>query len=412
MQRDLGQPFGQVARLVEVIERRQGGDVVDLGIAECEHAALVDDGRAMRGTPHGFGYRQHQRPEPHRQPHPVGFERQPLAVQPVMRARAVHRQLVDVGQVGAIDGVGPTKRLVMPQRHERHSRKQRPGHVPALIALHFQFVPRGSAAPRLVRVGNQPRHPVARALRRNRKGVRSRHARRLAHGQRTGLGGRWRQRVQIPAAMLVIGRSRAIEPGAEIDRHRIARDQRRQRLVQPEEERLAHGKAHGDIVAVDREQPRQLDLARMALREQVEPARIAIEQRAGIGGQRGIVPVDRAARVEQMIDEVDLGPVRPGNRAIAPTRHRHHILQRREIVLGMRPGNPEADVRIGRAVDMRHPPFIADDFGRIDPAGRRRSGLAGKERLPHHQPDEHQQGQCKQRPSDPGRPVPRHPVSP
>ena len=287
----------------------------------------------------------------------------------------------------------------MPQREERHSGKQRPGHMPALLAFDHDFVPRDPAAIRLVGVGNQPRYPVARACRGDREGVRSGQRGILAHWQRAGFGGWFGCRHQAAAAIRVIGQRSAIERGAVVRAQWFLADQRADGVVEPEEERLAQREPGGDVAPVQRKQPRHLDLARVARGIAVETCGIGFEQCLHIGGQRGVVALHGAARVKQVEREIDFGPVSPGNRAIAPAGHRRDILQGGEIVLGVGHGDPERDVRVGLAMDVRHTEFVARDLRGIG-AGRRRGGGWREERFPRHQPDQDQQQPGQQPPAD------------
>jgi hypothetical protein len=204
--------------------------------------------------------------------------------------------------------------------------------------------------------------------------ARQHHAARLIRGWRRGRGfGRGGNRER---------RTReAGHVGAMLAAQFLACHQRANHAVQPEEERLAQSKSGGDIHAVDGEQVGELDFARMFGGVLVEARSIGFEQCAGIGGELGIFPLRRAARVDQVVGVIDLRAFLARDRAITSACHRDHILQREEIILGMGDGDAISGVGIGLAVDMRHAEFVADDLGRIGPAGSR-VGRAGKERLP------------------------------
>ena len=111
------------------------------------------------------------------------------------------------------------------------------------------------------------------------------------------------------------------------------------------------------------------------------------------------MPLGGAARVEQVVDIVDRRAVRARDRAVAPARHRHDVLQGEEVVLGMRDCDAIGDVGIGCAIDMRHPEFAADDLCRI---GLRLvgSGAAfGEEGFPGCERQEYGKQQNQQRPA-------------
>ena len=116
----------------------------------------------------------------------------------------------------------------------------------------------------------------------------------------------------------------------------------------------------------------------------VQPGGVGIEQQSHIGGQRGPVALDSGADIEQVRREIDLGPVGPDHRPGARAGHRHHLLQRREIIFGMGKGDAVGDVGIAIAKNVRHPPFVAHDF---DCARLERGWLArrGAERFPQRQ---------------------------
>ena len=184
--------------------------------------------------------------------------------------------------------------------------------------------------------------------------------------------------------------------------HRFAPGERTKHPVHPEEERLAQGKAGRDILAVDREQPRQLDLSGMQRSKAVEPGGIGLEHAAHVGGKRSVMVVRGRARAEPMIGKVDPGAVLPGNRAIAPTGHRNHVLQGGKVILGVRECHPERDIGVGAPMNMRHAEFIARDIGGVADRGRGRTGLFGQKRFPAHQAHQRNQDHTEHGPAGPG----------
>ena len=119
----------------------------------------------------------------------------------------------------------------------------------------------------------------------------------------------------------------------------------------------------------------------------VETGGVGFEQGARVGWQLGIFPLRRAARVDQVIREVELRPVLTRNRAIAPLGHGDDVLKREEIVLCMRNRDPVCDVGVGIAIDHRHAIFAAHDLGGIFAIFGRLSPMR-EERLPRGEGDE------------------------
>ena len=275
--------------------------------------------------------------------------------------------------------------LVVAKEGVRAAGEVRPGVVPAFAAFDDQLVPRDPAAPRLVAVGNEPCDPVARFLRGDGKGVGAGHRPVLTHRQRVegvagllrGFGFLANRRAGHAGAILARGYG-----GAEFGMQVFARHQRSDHVVQAEEERLAQRKAGRDILAVHGEKIGQFQLSGMFLGVLVEAGGVGFEQRAGIGRQGVIMAVRRAARVEQVIDVVDLRTFLTRNRAVTTARHRDHVLQGEEIVLGVGDRDAVSDIGIRFAVDMRHTEFAADDFGGVAVVARRRFGRLGEERFP------------------------------
>ncbi len=181
---------------------------------------------------------------------------------------------------------------------------------------------------------------------------------------------------------------------------RFARDQRPDGVLQAEKERLAQREPGGDIQSVHREQARQLYLATMRGGVVVQAGGIGFEQGAGVGGQLGIFALRRAARVEQVIDVIDLRAVLPRNRAIAPARHGDHVLKREEIVLRVRNGDTVCDIGIGLAIDCGHAEFAADDLGFVTAARSGCYALFGEERFPCRQRHKGHRHQRKHRKPD------------
>ena len=183
----------------------------------------------------------------------------------------------------------------MPEQRVRRAGESRAGKVPALPRVHHQLIPGDAAAPRLVRIGDEPRPAVARSPRCDRKGVGARFRRTRPHRSR-------RRRVILRT----------------FRRDRLVASERAEHALQPEEERRAHHEPHSHIAAVDREQLRQLHLARMPLRIAVQPGGIAVEQRAHVARLLVVVAVHRRARVKQVDDVLRVRPLAPGDRAQPP----------------------------------------------------------------------------------------------
>ena len=136
----------------------------------------------------------------------------------------------------------------------------------------------------------------------------------------------------------------------------------------------------------------------------VEAGGISFEQRAGTRFEIGVLPLRRAARVEQSECVIELRTFFTRDRTVAPAGHRDHVLQGEEVVLGMRLRDAVSDVGIGPPVDVRHTPFVAHDLRAV--LARRRGGpRAGHERLPRHQPDRGYAHQCQHREANPNRPL-------
>ena len=132
----------------------------------------------------------------------------------------------------------------------------------------------------------------------------------------------------------------------------------------------------------------------------VEARGIGIEQRARVFGETRIFAFGKAARIEQVIGVVEGCTLFARDRAIAPAAHRDDILQREEIVLGMRYGDAVSDIGIGLPVDMGDAEIVADDFGRIDSPGQGDIVALGPEGFPSRKTDEHDQSQHHQRNAD------------
>ena len=125
----------------------------------------------------------------------------------------------------------------------------------------------------------------------------------------------------------------------------------------------------------------------------VKAGRVGIKQGARVSREIWIFALCRAARIDQVIGVVEHRPVFARNRAIAPARHRDHILQREEIVFGMSDGNAVSDIGISVAIDHRHAIFVAHDLSRVFAVfGRFASG--GEERLPRREADKCDNQQC------------------
>ena len=282
--------------------------------------------------------------------------------------------------------------------------------MPAFAALDDEFVPGDASAPGLVGVRYEQRRP-ARFLRRDREGVGARQRAVLSQWQGGARGFDCGGRAVIGGVLDHAGGGNAVivrggigcDRRAEFGPQRLARHQRSDHVVETEEERLAQRKARRHVHTVDRKQVGELQFVGVFGGELVEAAGISFEQGACVGGKGGIAPLRSAARVEEVIDVIDLRALFPGDGAIASAAHRDHVLKREKIVLRVGDGDAIGDVRIGLAIDVRNAEFVAHDLCAVDPAGRRAIlVLRCEERLPRrqgHEPREQhdQQGTAQTR---------------
>ena len=401
-----GLPFLQRFRLVQPVIGVKLAEPVDPAITDGEGAISVLDHRPMRAAIDGAADGQNDRANPHGQGDAALLQIAPLPIQPVTLAAVIQHQFVYVDHVRGIDRIGPPQILIMAEEGVGGTGEIRPGIMPALVAFHDQFIPCHTAAPGLVAVGNQ-HGGSTRFLRRNGKGVGTGHGAILA---------KRRERNLLP--LLLILHNRGMRP-AGIPRNIrpmfgmqfFACHQRLNHIVQGEEERLAQGKSGGHILAVNRKEIAQLYFFRMGGSIVIQPGRIGFKQGAGIGGQFGIVPLRRPARIQQVIDIIHRRPILTRYRAIATARHGQHILQGEEIILSMGCCHAIGDIGISLAVNMRHAEFIARDTGGIGDVRNRLRAIAGPQRFPRCQRDKGHHRDQQKHSANPRQPFQHEPAS-
>ena len=147
-------PLREVGRAGQAVIFLHHAHLVRAAIMDRIGAALVDDHWALHGAVHRLGDRQHERPDLHVQPHACRLQRQGFSVEAIMRSVRLHRQFIDIDQIGPVDRVGPSEMLVMSQHRIRDTGERRAGEIPPRARMNDQFVPRHRPLPRLVRIGH------------------------------------------------------------------------------------------------------------------------------------------------------------------------------------------------------------------------------------------------------------------
>ena len=118
----------------------------------------------------------------------------------------------------------------------------------------------------------------------------------------------------------------------------------------------------------------------------VQPGGIGIKQGPNVSGLLHVIALYRFAGTHQPQREINPGTGLPVQRAKPTACHRDHVLQRREIILGMGIGDAVADIGVTGAKHMRHAEIVTHNPGIIAVRGRRgRSGR--RQRLPNGKPD-------------------------
>ena len=305
--------------------------------------ALADDGAVVRAP-------QHQRPhldaavgpDPDRVG-PLLGETVPASVSVGERARRiVERLAVEVGVIRRVVGAHPAERGVVTDIGEREAEARVAGEVPALLALHVPLVHLARAEIREVRIDEE-------------QGVTARAARR-AHDP------------PVRAPVVVTLRLGARE--AELLVSHAARPDEAALVVVVADEgqwipRLEAGEQQRSYLGVSREVV-------------VEPRHEPVAQRPSAAIKPAVLLAGEAWNLERAIEPIPGDGIRAIHLRRPPQRLDVVALDTREVVLGLRIGEPEGRARVGAGPDVRDAPSVPVDRGL---AGEAR--WHGRLRMPH-----------------------------
>ncbi len=136
-------------------------------------------------------------------------------------------------------------------------------------------------------------------------------------------------------------------------------------MIEAIEEGRTEHEPRGHVLAGHRQQS-TLDLVRVQGGVKIDPIGIGLHDRASIGRQGGLVLRPRGlAHFQQPHQIVRHRPLSALDACQLAARDQRRLLDGGEIVFGMREGQTEGHVRIGRAADVRHAIMVALDAGMI-----------------------------------------------
>ncbi len=234
----------------------------------------------------------------------------------------VDREPVHVDEIGTVHREGPAEIAVVAVQDHRRTGEDAADGVPAFVAVDVRFVPRDRTSPRLVRVDEQMRATVRRTRRRDCEGV----------------GADPRRRERNRRDLL---RSAS---GAPPLRYRS-----RSTPIEPEEERRAQREAREHVLTAHRKQA-ILDFVGVQLRVVRETRGVARRARRasrhrGRCRSRARRPSRFRAARRRSRSRAALGPRTDGE---LPAHAEDHVLDRREVVLGVGIGEAEGGVGVAR----------------------------------------------------------------
>jgi hypothetical protein len=265
-----------------------------------------------------------QRPENLDADRGVGlFEIAPFAVEQILiGVRRIDGELVDIREIGRVDGVRPAQMLVMSVQHERRAGKESARDMPAFVALQHRLVPRDRPRVGLMRID---------------------------------------QRRVAPSAEREGATAAPFEPTSG---PRVAEgvvDFLQCRVEAIKERRLEH-ETGSDVLAGERQQA-GLHFIRVQRRVIIHTVGIGFGHRAHIGREILFVArIDCVPHAQQMDDIVGRRGLDAFRRRELPASRQRHILDSREIVFRMGERESERDVDVAVSEYMRHAEIVAHDM--------------------------------------------------